>query len=116
MANIDTEWHKNLEKLEGEFGVLILANDKKDIVSRIIKALKNKEGLSMDLNNPTSLEEAETVDSYATKLYELFCEGAEIAEAMMVGKQVEKAYTDIQDEKGNTRDMYKETGHSRGDF
>jgi len=29
---------------------------------------------------------------------------------------VEKAYNDIQDEVGNTRDMYFETGHSRGDF
>jgi len=28
----------------------------------------------------------------------------------------EKEYEDIQDEIGNTRDMYDETGHKRGDF
>ena len=113
---IDTEWNENLKRLQGKSGIDILVNDREDILSKIIKALKNMKCLPSDLDNPNSEDEAWAVDYYARSLYDLFCEGAEIAEAMMVGADVEKSYNDIQDEKGNTRNMYEETGHKRSDF
>ena len=93
-----------------------MVNDKPDIMSKLISALADVEGLPDDLTNPESPEEAEAVNSYAAVLCHLFGEGLEIAEAMLVGEKVEAAYNDIQDEKGNTRDMYQETGHSKADF
>lgn len=113
---IDSGWNENLKKLQGVSGIDILVNDNEDIVSKIIKALKDMKCIPSDLDNPESEDEAWAVDYYARSLYDLFCEGAEIAEAMMVGADVEKTYNDIQDEKGNTRDMYEETGHKRSDF
>ena len=116
MENIDTAWHENLEKLHGGKGIYILVNDKKDIISKLIKALADTDCLPEDLNNPQSVDEAWAVAHYATSLHELFSEGADIAEAMMVGDAVEKAYEDIQDETGNTRNMMAETGHKASDF
>ena len=98
--NIDYIWNENLDRLRGKNGIHILVNDNKDIISKLIKALANVEGLPDDLNNPESLDEAQAVNSYATKLYELFCKGAEIAESLMVGDQVERAYEAIQDDTG----------------
>ena len=114
--NIDSQWNENLEKIQGKAGIHILVNDRGDVISRLIKALADVEGLPEDLDNPESIDEANAVDSFATVLNHLFCEGAEISEALMVGEQVEKAYNDIQDETGNTRDMHDETSHSDGDF
>jgi len=116
MENIDTTWNENLEKLHGGKGIHILVNDKKDIISKLIKALAHTDCLPDDLNNPQSIAEVWAVDHYATTLYELFCDGAEIAERMMVADAVEKEYEDIQDEIGNTRNMMAETGHTDGDF
>jgi len=116
MKNIDTEWHENLNKLQGISGIRVLVNDREDILSRIIKALAHTDCLPDDLNNPQSTAEVWAVDHYATTLYELFCNGAEIAEKMMVAHAVEKAYEDIQDENGNTRNMMAEAGHTEGDF
>ncbi len=114
--NVDQKWNEDLEKLQGEKGIQILSNDNKDVVSRLLKALKNVDGLPDHLDYPVTEEEAEAVAEFASKLYNLFCEGAEIAEAMMVGDEVEKAYNDSQDEIGNTRDMYFETAHKRSHF
>lgn len=114
--NLDTEWNENLEKIHGKSGIHILVNDNKDIMSQLIKALADVEGLPEDLNNPESIEEVQAVDEYGTRLYLLFCKGAEIAEAMIVGGAVEKAYEDIQDEKGNTLDPYQEYGVRRDQF
>jgi len=115
--SLDTTWMDNLEKLEGPRGLQsTIPNDNKDLFSRLIKALADRDALPRDLDNPETTTEVEAVDEFATTLYELFCEGAEKSEAMMVGAQVEKAYEDIMDESGNTRDMYAETGHTRADF
>ncbi len=114
--DIDSIWNENFEKLQGSSGIDVLVNDNDDVLSRIVRAVKDVQGLPADLNNPESIEEAEAVNTYATMLHHLFCEGAEIAEAMMLGVQVEKAYNDIQDETGNTRDLMHEAGHSDGDF
>ncbi len=114
--NIDYIWNENLDRLRGKNGIHILVNDNKDIISQLIKALADVEGLPADLNNPQAIEEVQAIDDYGIRLYELFCEGAEIAETMIVGGAVEKEYNDIQDETGNTRDMNHETGHSEGDF
>lgn len=115
--SLDTIWMENLEELEGPRGLQsTLPNDNKDLLSKLIKAMVDRDALPGDLDNPETMSEVEAVDRFANTLYELFCDGAEIAEAMMVGAQVEKAYEDIQDEKGNTRDMYAETGHTRADF
>lgn len=114
--NIDTLFWENLDKLEGKNGIDILPNDKPDIISRLIKALKDRAGLPDDLNNPETMSEVEAVNEFATTIYELCCEGAETSEALMVGAQVAKAYEDIMDESGNTRDPYDETGHTRADF
>ena len=116
MENIDSKWNENLEKIQSKKGILILVNDNKDIISQLIKALYDVEGLPEDLNNPESSEDAEAVNSYATRLYDLFCEGTQIAESLMVGEAVEKAYNDIQDENDNTRNIFHETGHYPGDF
>ncbi len=116
MENIDTAWNEKLAKLQGDNGIHILVNDNKDIISKLIKALANVDCLPEDLSNPQTVDEAWAVDSYASTLHDLFCKGAEITEAMMVGEKVERAYEDIQDEKGETRDMHHETGHKRSDF
>jgi hypothetical protein len=116
MKNIDTIWNENLEKLQGEKGIQILVNDRKDVMSRLIKAFANVDGLPDDLNAPESYDNESAVDNYATALYDLFCEGAEFAEQMMVGRAVKRIYEAIQDEKGSARCPYKETGHTRGDF
>lgn len=114
--NVDQKWNEDLEKLQGEDGIDILSNDKKDVVSKLLKALKNIEGLPDHLDYPVTEEEVEAVAEFASKLYNLFCEGAEIAEAMMVGDEVEKAYNDIQDEEDGPLDPYEEFGVSRGGF
>lgn len=112
----DQKFCDDLEKLQGEKGIQILVNDRKDVVSQIIKALNKVDCLPEDLDYPETLDEVWAVNFYASTLYDLFCKGADIAEGMMVGDLVEKKYNDIQEEKGNTRDAYKETGHGRGDF
>lgn len=117
--NIDTLFWGNLGKLEGKNGIDILPNDNPDIISRLIKALKDRDGLPEDLNNPETEVRAEAVNQYALDIYYLFCEGAEIAESMMVGAQVEKTCEDAMDEKGETMSDYDklvEAGHKESDF
>jgi len=103
MKNLEAKWSKNRDRLDG-------------LVLRIQTALKDVEGLPNDLDCPDTEEEVESINPYASRLYDLFSEGAGYAEAMMVQKEVERRYEDIQDERGNTRDMYAETGHLRSDF
>jgi len=114
--NIDTIFWENMGKLEGKNGIDILPNDKPDVISRLIKAIKDKDRLPDDLGDPEYEDQSEGVNEFATTIYELFCEGASIAAEMMVGKDVERAYENIMDGSGNTRDPYDETGHSRADF
>ena len=115
--SIDTLWEENLKKLEGPRGLQsTIPNDNKDVVSRLIKALADRGKLPCDFDNPETMTEVDAVDLYAAELYDIGCELTGLAESMMVGQQVEKAYNDIMDELGETRDMYEETGHSRGDF
>ena len=115
--SIDTQWIENLCKIEGPMGVTsVIPNDNKDIVSRLIKALADRGSLPQDMDNPEKEKEVEAVDRFADKLYELGCELTTVAEAMMIGAQVEKAYTDISDETEGTHDWYQETGHTQGDF
>ena len=116
--SIDTGWCKNLDKIEGVAGIpeSLMTSDGKDIFSRLVKVLRDKNGLPGDMDNPESDAQVERVDEFAKELYEVGCDLAEIAEAMMVGAQVEKQYEDIQDEKGNTRNMMAEAGHLRSDF
>lgn len=83
--NIDTLFWKNLGKLEGPHGVQGLVNDNPDLMSRLHKAMKDKDGLPDDLNNPENEAQAEAVEEYARTLYNLFCVGASIAETMMIG-------------------------------
>lgn len=118
-GNIDTIFWESLNKLEGENGIDILPNDKPDIISRLIKTLKDRDGLPDDLNNPKTMDEAEAVNEFATTLYELFSKGMEKSEAMMVGKEVERAYENIMDESGEAMSDYDkmvDAGHSAGDF
>ncbi len=103
MKNFDAEWLKNRDKLEG-------------LVWQIQRALKDVEDLPDDMDCPETEEAVECVNPYATRLYDLLCDGTALAEEMMIGKEVAWTYENIQDEKGNTRDMYAETGHTRGDF
>lgn len=118
--SLDTTWMDNLERLEGRRGLQsTIPNDNKDLLSKLVKALADRDKLPCDLDNPETLDEVEAVNQYAQTLYELFCDGASIAEAMMVGAQVEKAYENIQDEKGETisdHDKMVDAGHSAGDF
>ena len=106
MENIDSEWNENLDRLRGKSGIHILVNDNKDIISKLINALADVEGLPADLNDPLSLEEAQAVNSYAAVLCHFFGEGLEIAEAMLVGEKVKQAYLGIQDETGNTKKQW----------
>ena len=103
MKNLEAKWSKNRDRLDG-------------LVLQIQAALKDVEGLPDDLDCPDTEEEIESINPYASRLYDLFCEGAGYAEAMMVQEEAEKRYEDIQDEKGNTRDWYSETAHTRADF
>ncbi len=115
--SLDTAWMDNLGKLEGSMGLQsTIPNDNTDLLSKIVKALADRDKLPCDMDNPETMTEVEAVNEYAQTLYELFCDGASIAEEMMVGAQVEKAYENIMDELGETRDMYDETGHKRSDF
>jgi len=117
--NIDTIFWKNLDKLEGPHGVQGLVNDNPDLMSKIHKAIEDKEGLPEDLNNPETEAQAEAVDEYALELYYLFCEGAEIAEAMMVGAKVQREYEKAMEDRGETMSDYDkmiDAGHSSGDF
>ena len=114
--SLDTEWHENLEKLEGPLGTQILVNDNPDLISRLIKTVKDKDKLPYDMGNPETMTQVEAVNEYANNLYDLFCEGSGIAEEMMVGAEVKKRYENIELENFNTQDMYQETGHTRADF
>ncbi len=59
---IDTEWMNNLNKIEGPKGLQsAIPNDNKDILSRLIKAVNNREGLPDDLDNPKTADEVEAV-------------------------------------------------------
>jgi len=114
--SLDAAWIKNLNKLEGPLGTDILVNDSSDIISRLIKAVKDRGSLPCDMDNPETMTEVEEVNEYAQRLYDLCCEGAAIAEDMMVGEQVEREFNNIMDGLGETRNMYDETGHKRSDF
>lgn len=115
--SIDTIWTDNLIKIEGSKGVTsVIPNDNADIVSRLIKALKDRDSLPADLDNPETHTEVEAVNHFATTLYNLSCELTSAAEGMMVGAEVEKAYTDIMDEVEGSRDWHHETAHTQGDF
>lgn len=117
--NIDTIFLDNIKKLEGPYGVFGLENDNLDLMSRLHKAIKDKGALPEDLNNPETDTEVEAVNEYATALYELFCDGAEIAENLMVGDAVQREFNNRMDEDGETMSDYDrmvDAGHSSGDF
>jgi len=103
MESLDKIWCENKSKLSL-------------LIPRILTALDQTEALPENLNYPETQDQVNTVNFYAHRLYSLFCEGMDASEAMMMEPQVQKIYDDIQDENGNTRDMYDETGHKRSDF
>jgi len=117
--SIDAVWADNLNKLEGPLGTDILVNDKPDIISRLIKAVKDRDKLPRDLGNPETMGEVEAVNDYAQPIYDLGCELTEVGESMMVGDKVQIEYESIMDEMGETmsdHDKMVEAGHSNRDF
>jgi len=115
----DGEWNENLNKLEGQLGIDIAPNDRKDVISRIIKAVKDRDKLPADMDYPESHGEVEEVNNYADRLYDLGCELASVAEEMMIGKDVERKYHDIMEDAGecmDNDDRMRDAGHLRSDF
>jgi len=118
--SIDKVWKDNLDLLEGKRGAKDLdLNDKEIIMSRLVVALTDVEGLPDDLDNPETEDEVEAVNRYADALYDLFSQGADIAASLMVGSQVEQAFDRRQDELGlasSYRDKLSDAGHKETDF
>ncbi len=103
MNSLDNLWSENKSRLSL-------------LIPKILTALQNVQDLPDNLDCPQTQNEVNSVNFYAHTLYNLFCDGMDASETMMLEPQVQKIYDDIQDEKGNTRDWYDETGHKRGDF
>lgn len=118
--DVDTIFWGSLNKLVGQRGLGIrgTANDK-DIISRLIKAAVYVDDLPEDLSNPETMDEVKSVNYFANTLYDLFCEGAEIAESMMVGLEVKREYEKVMEEKGQAMSNYDkmiDAGHKASDF
>jgi len=116
----DTLWWELLDKLEGSKGLEFSTGKERGLIAKLIEAVNDKDGLPEDLNSPDGREDGNKINAHAATLYNLFCEGADIAERMMLGGKVFlNYYNSIENKKGNTilsRDKYNETGHTRGDF
>ena len=110
---IDEKWCENLNLLEGPHGIQILPNDNKDIISRILKALRDTEGLPSDMDKPENETQAEVINKYADNLFDLFCEGANIAKSLRIGDQVHKIYQQNLEKIGNNTHRYIETEPSK---
>lgn len=121
MTYLNQEWDKNLTEIEGKYGARAPQHcDGKSILARITQVLKDDlYSLPADLDNPETQEEVDAVNKFAGDLYDLFCEGAEKSENMMVGDQVQKKYEDMLDETGQTQsysDKMREYCLKEGDF
>ena len=117
--SIDTVWGENLKKLEGPLGIQILVNDNPALFSRLIKALKDRESLPCDMDNPESMTQVEAVNDWASAGYDIACEIAGVFEEMMVGDEVERAYENIMEESGETmshQDKMRDYGLKESDF
>lgn len=103
MGSLDSRWLKTRDKLT--MGV-----------DNLCVALGDLEGFPDDIDCPKTQDHVDVVASHRSRLESLLVNLHYIHEEFPTEEQMQKVFDDIQDEEGNTRDMYDETGHKRGDF
>lgn len=116
---LDDRFRSALARLEGKFGVYHSGGSALGIIGKIIEAVEDNAGLPSDFNSPTRSDHGENVSEYATTLYDLFSTGAEIAQEMMLGREISHAYANREEEAGRCMskdDLMRDAGHKNSDF